>query len=136
MRLSYKLERDDDGRVLSGTADGDIAVRCTIQDLAKAAASASSRKIPRACTLAIEKMLKTYKGELHGESGLTDAVEEELRLLHELHPNRILIRRICDAHKGVSCEYAFSHEGLELDGKMRDICTYGDDCPFTREVPV
>lgn len=83
------------------------------------------------CTLAIERMLKTYKEEHHGGSGLTNAVEAELKVLHELHPNRVHMRRVCRAHKGISCDYAVAC-GNGKQGQ-HDLCIYPNVCELSKE---
>lgn len=129
MLLKYRLERDN------GHASEISAVNEAVYEVVRALAievgviQEGETGGKRACTLAIESMLKTYKGE-HGVSGLTDAAEAELRVLHELHPDRILVRKTCGAHKGISCDYAHA-----LTASM-DECSYKGDCPFAREAAV
>lgn len=82
------------------------------------------------CTLAIERMLKTHKKE-HGVSGLTNAVEAELKVLHELHPDRVHMRRVCRAHKGISCDYAVAC-GNGKQGQY-DLCIYPNMCELSSE---
>jgi len=130
MLLKYRLERDD-GNTSEITATNE-AVYEVVRELAievgviQKGETGGKRAV---CTLTIENMLKTYKGE-HGVSGLTDAVEAELRILHELHPDRILVRKTCGAHKGISCDYAHA-----LTANM-DECSFKGDCPFAKEAAV
>lgn len=134
MELKYKLKRDD-GRVIEGFAVNE-SVYEAVRGLAIEAGVIQERKKAgdkRACTLAIEKMWNIYRSE-HGLSGLIDAVKSELRVLHELHPDRIQVRRVCYAHKGVSCDYAIARG----DGKqgLNDLCTYPNGCELSREEAV
>lgn len=129
MLLKYRLERDN-GDTSEITATNEAVyevVRALAIEVGVIQEGGAGGK--RACTLAIENMLNTYKGE-HGVSGLTDAVEAELRVLHELHPDRILVRKTCGAHKGISCDYAHA-----LTANM-DECSFKGDCPFAREAAV
>lgn len=129
MELNYRLKRDD-GRIVEISAINEavyeavraLAIRVGVIQEGGAGGS-------RACTLGIENMLKTYKYE-HGVSGLTDAVEAELKVLHELHPDRILVRKTCGAHKGISCDYAHA-----LTVSV-DECSFKGDCPFAKEAAV
>ena len=129
MILKYRLERDN------GHTSEATAVNEAIYEVVRALAiefgviQEGETGGSRACTLGIERMLKTYKGE-HGVSGLTEAVEAELKVLHELHPDRILVRKTCGAHKGVSCDYAHA-----LTASV-DECSYKGDCPFAKEAAV
>ena len=52
------------------------------------------------------------------------------KVLAELHPDRILVRKTCGAHKGVSCDYAHA-----LTASV-DECSYKGDCPFAKEAAV
>lgn len=129
MLLKYRLERDD-GNTSEITATNEAVyevVRALAIEVGVIQEGGAGGK--RACTLAIENMLNVYKGE-HGVSGLTDAAEAELRVLHELHPDRILVRKTCGAHKGISCDYAHA-----LTANM-DECSFEGDCPFTKEAAV
>ena len=127
MLLKYRLERDD-GNTSEVSAVNE-AVYEVVHELAIEVGVIQKGETggKRACTLAIESMLNTYKGE-HGVSGLTDAVEAELRVLHELHPDRV--RKTCGAHKGISCDYAHA-----LTASM-DECSFKGDCPFAKEAAV
>ena len=133
MELKYKLKRDD-GRVVEISAVNE-AIYEVVRNLAIAVGVVRERKAgeQRTSTLAIESMLKTYKSE-HGVSGLTEAVEAELRILHELHPDRVRVCRVCFAHEGISCDYAVARG----DGKrgLKDLCTYQGDCELSREEAV
>lgn len=129
MLLKYRLERDD-GNTSEISATNEAVyevVRALAVEVGVIQEGGAGGK--RACTLAIEDMLKTYRGE-HGVSGLTEAVEAELRVLHELHPDRILVRKTCGAHKGISCDYAHA-----LTANM-DECSFKGDCPFAKEAAV
>ena len=128
MRLKYRLE--DEGDVSEISAENE-AVYHVVRSLAIRVGVIQEGETggKRACTLDIENMLKTYKGE-HGVSGLTDAVEAELLVLHELHPDRILVRKTCGAHKGISCDYAHA-----LTENM-DECSFEGDCQFAKEAAV
>lgn len=128
MLLKYRLEDEGDVSEISAVNE---AVYDVVRSLAIRVGVIQKGETGgrRACTLAIENMLKTYKGE-HGISGLTEAVEAELRVLHELHPDRILVRKTCGAHKGISCDYAHA-----LTANM-DECSFKGDCPFAREAAV
>lgn len=131
MELKYRLVRDD-GRESEISAMGE-AVHTVVYELAKEVGIIPRRDgEERACTLAIETMLKTYKDE-HGASGLTDAVEAELRVLHDLHPDRVRMRWTCQAHQGISCDYA-----LAMGEGKADLCVYkgARGCPFSRELAV
>ena len=129
MILKYRLERDD-GHTSEVSAVNEAvceAVRALAIEVGVIQEGGAGGK--RACTLGIESMLKTYKYE-HGVSGMTDAVEAELRVLHELHPDRVLVRKTCGAHKGISCDYAHA-----LTANM-DECSFKGDCPFAKEAAV
>lgn len=128
MLLKYRLEDEGDVSEISAVNE---AVYDVVRSLAirVGVIQAGKHGDKRACTLAIERMLKTYKYE-HGASGMTDAVEAELKVLHELHPDRILVRKTCGAHKGVSCDYAHAL------GASVDECSYKGDCPFAKEAAV
>ena len=132
MELKYRLVRDD-GRESEISAMNE-AIHTVVYELAKEVGVIPRRDCAseRACTLAIETMLKTYKDE-HGASGLTDAVEDELKVLHELHPDRVRMRWTCQAHQGISCDYA-----LDMGEGKADLCVYkgARDCPFSRELAV
>ena len=131
MELKYRLVRDD-GRECEISAMGE-AVHTVVYELAKEVGVIPRRDgAARACTLGIESMLKTYKDE-HGASGLTDAVEAELKVLHELHPDRVRMRWTCQAHQGISCDYA-----LDMGEGKADLCVYkgARGCPFSRELAV
>lgn len=128
MLLKYRLEDEGDVSEISAVNE---AVYDAVRSLAIKVGVIQKGETGgrRACTLAIENMLNTYKGE-HGVSGLTDAVEAELQVLHELHPDRILVRKTCGAHKGISCDYAHA-----LTANM-DECSFKGDCPFAKEAAV
>jgi hypothetical protein len=130
MRLECELIRED-GRVYKNTSFGNTAVRKTLEELAIEAGLTAPQD--RACTIAIEKMLEIYKSE-HGESGMTEAVEVELRVLHELHPNRVQVRRVCRAHKGISCDFAVARGNGEQG--QHDLCTYPHVCELSSEEAV
>lgn len=131
-QLFYRLERD--GKVVADVAAMNDAIYDTVRTLAirVGVIQEGGAGGERACTLAIEKMLKTYKDE-HGVSGLTDAVEAELKVLHELHPDRVRMRWTCQAHQGISCDYA-----LDMGEGKADLCVYkgARGCPFSRELAV
>jgi len=129
MKLKYELECDD-GRVAEISAENE-AVYEVVRQLAIKVGVIKERNAgeKRACTLAIEKMWNIYRSE-HGLSGLIDAVQSELRVLHELHPDRILLRKTCGAHKGISCDYAHA-----LTANM-DECSFKGDCPLAKETAV
>ena len=130
MELKYKLVRDNGKE--SEVMANDEAIHPVVYELAKEVGVIPQGDDERACTLAIETMLKTYKDE-HGASGLTDAVEAELKVLHELHPDRVRMRWTCQAHKGISCDYA-----LDMGEGKADLCVYKGavGCPFSKELAV
>lgn len=131
MLLKYRLEDDRGVSEISAVNEAvyeavrALAIRVGVIQEGEAGGS-------RACTLAIEWMLKTYKYE-HGVSGFTDAVEAELKVLHELHPDRVRMRWTCQAHQGISCDYA-----LDMGEGKADLCVYKGavDCPFSKELAV
>ena len=128
MLLKYRLEDEGDVSEISAVNE---AVYDVVRSLAIRVGVIQKGETGgiRACTLAIENMLKTYKYE-HGTSGLTEAVEAELKALHELHPDRILVRKTCGAHKGISCDYAHALT------QSVDECSFKGDCPFAKEAAV
>lgn len=131
-QLFCRMERD--GKVTTETTAVNEAVYEVVRQLAIEVGVIPNRHDgKRACTLAVQKMLEIYKGE-HGVSGLTDAVEAELQVLLELHPDRVQVRRVCYAHKGISCDYAIARG----DGKngLNDLCTYQNGCELSREEAV
>ena len=128
MKLEYTFERDG-GWSSRQKAEGKEAIRHVLRELARQVFAPNEEPDlggKRACTLAIEKLLETHKYD-HGTSGLTDAVEAELKTLHELHPDRVQIRLKCLAHDGIVCDYA---KAVGVDTK---ICDYKSECAFAQK---
>lgn len=77
--------------------------------------------------LTLKRLVGEYVKE-HGKDGLSDGAEKEIAVIEKLFPDRLIQKRVvCNAPKGISCDYALH------DGK-RDICSKKEDCPFRKEV--
>ena len=125
-QLFYQIELD--GKRVAEISAVNDAIHEVVRQLAIKFGVIKERKAgeKRACTLGIETMLKNYRS-IHGESGLTDAVEAELEVLHELHPDRVQVHPVCQAHSGITCKYAISR-----DNGLLPLCGYGDECGLQR----